>query len=969
MSWPPLRRDLAVRRSRAHRGCHHNLSGAPPRGIAIPTQTVVERDGELTAIAEACAAARAGSGRAVLIEGPAGIGKTELLKAGRSEAQRNDLGLLSAVAGEQERGHPYGVVRQLLERHLVELPDTKRSELFRGAAELAAPIFSEAPAVTSPELGYAVLHGLYWLVANVVSRPYLLVVDDVHWADVPSATWLEYLARRLEGMPLLVLLAVRSGEHRTAPDVLDRLANDGVVRRLQPRPLSEAASGEVIGTALGDRPAPAFVAACHVATGGNPYLLQALAGTLKEQAVEPTDANASRVGEVSPETVERNVLLRLSRLGPDATSIARAIAMLGPLADLHLSARLANMSVPAASSAVDDLIGAGILRLERPLDFDHPLVRSAVVHTIAPADASDLHRRAARLLAAEGFTPDAYADHLAATHHSGDPWTVDRLRAAAAIAQTRGASAGAVTYLQRALAEPPATEDRAGVLLELGTAEALSAMPDALDDLSKAHAALQGRPRAAAALVLSQVLFTADRLTDALVVMRGALEETGGSDPEFEATLLSHAINAARNGLRADVIERLMPRLERLAAAGGFAADAFEAHRSAQATIKCESEAVAALAAERALASGRLLETLRQGDVNYLLACRILILSERHQEAERHLREALHLAQRSGSPVIAGLALVFLSEIATRRGDPTPDADARLAIELPTEQGRLLKAPAAAYIVSALTERGELQEAAELLRRESLDGDLPMAYSSTFLLLPRGRLKLALGEPAAAIDDLMELGRRDDRMGGSNPAIFPWRSSLAQALLQLGERERAASLVEEEVELAKRFGIASAVGVALHGLALVRDGRGVAGLEEATSVLEGSPARLAFARALTDLGAALRRVGRSSEARDKLRLAMDLAHRSGAWVLERRAHAELVAAGARPRRPEIVGPLALTPSERRVALMASEGTSNRDIAEALFVTRRTVEIHLTHAYDKLGVESRQGLAEALQVVR
>jgi DNA-binding CsgD family transcriptional regulator len=148
---------------------------------------------------------------------------------------------------------------------------------------------------------------------------------------------------------------------------------------------------------------------------------------------------------------------------------------------------------------------------------------------------------------------------------------------------------------------------------------------------------------------------------------------------------------------------------------------------------------------------------------------------------------------------------------------------------------------------------------------------------------------------------------------------------MAQALLQLGERERAASLVEEEVGLAS-----------------------------------GS---------LTDLGAALRRVGRTSEARDKLRLAVDLAHRSGAWVLERRAHAELVAAGARPRRREIVGPEALTPSERRVALMASESASNRDIAEALFVTRRTVEIHLTHAYDKLGVESRQGLAVALNVVR
>jgi DNA-binding CsgD family transcriptional regulator len=934
----------------------------------IPTEGMVERDGELRAIAEACAAARAGTGRALVIEGPAGIGKTELLNAARKEARRQGLGLLWAAAGEQERDHPFGVVKQLLERRVLEVSDRVRAGLLRGAAQLAAPIFSDAyPAVVSPEAGHAALHGLYWLVVNLATTPHLLAVDDAHWADVPSAMWIEYLIRRLEGLPLLVMLTVRSGEQRTAPDVLARLEGDALVREIRPPPLSEAATGAVIETSLRSRPSPAFIAACHDATGGNPYLVRALAGKLREQAIDPTDANASRVGEVSPESVERDLVLRLSRLGHDAAALARAIAILGPHAELLRTANLAELDVRSASRAADHLAAAGILRLTRPLDFIHPLVRSAVIHTIMATDASAVHRRAAELLAADGFRPDEYAAHLLATDSSGDPWIVEQLRAAAMIARTRGAPAGAVSYLRRALAEPPPPETRPDVLLELGTAEAQAAMPAALDDLAQAHASLTDRhARAAAALVLSQVLFAADRLTDALTVVQGAIDETGGSDPEIEAILISHAINAARNGLRDDVIAQVMPRLEVLAATGGYAADAFLAHRSAQATIKNESSAVAAEAAERALASGSLLDTLRQGDVNHLLATRILILSEKHEAAERHLHDALNVAQQSGSPVIAGLALVFLSEIATRRGDPSSDADARLALEMPTAQGRLLQAPAAAFIVTAMTERGELREAEELLQRQGLDGDLPWTYSSSFLLFARGCLQLARGQPARALDDLTELGRRDDRMGGSNPAVWPWRSNAAGALLQLGDRARALRLVEEEVELAQRFAVPSAVGIALHRRALIQGGRrGHRGLEEASAILEESPARLAFARSLTDLGAALRRTGRTSEARDKLRRAMDLAHRCGAYVLERRAHAELVAAGARPRRSEILGPAALTPSERRVALMASAGTSNRDIAEALFVTLRTVEIHLTHAYGKLGIDSRRSLAAVL----
>lgn len=141
---------------------------------------------------------------------------------------------------------------------------------------------------------------------------------------------------------------------------------------------------------------------------------------------------------------------------------------------------------------------------------------------------------------------------------------------------------------------------------------------------------------------------------------------------------------------------------------------------------------------------------------------------------------------------------------------------------------------------------------------------------------------------------------------------------------------------------------------------------GLRRLEQAVAKLEGTPRKLDHAHALVEFGAALRRANRRSEAREPLRRGMDVAHRSGARPLAERAREELLACGARPRRLVLSGVESLTASERRVAQMAAEGMSNPEIAQALFVTRKTVETHLGHAYSKLEIGSREELAEALR---
>src|SRR5207248_1082886 len=236
---------------------------------------------------------------------------------------------------------------------------------------------------------------------------------------------------------------------------------------------------------------------------------------------------------------------------------------------------------------------------------------------------------------------------------------------------------------------------------------------------------------------------------------------------------------------------------------------------------------------------------------------------------------------------------------------------------------------------------------------------------NNLLLIARGRLRLAQGRTAEAAEDLLELGRRCDGFTLRNPAAIPWRSHAALAIHHEAPG-RATALADEEAELAATFGAQRALGISLRACGLVRQGaESIERLRQAVEVLRTSPAALELARALVDLGAAERRGGARVSARRSLGEGLDAAAACGSVPLIERARSELVAAGARPRRDRITGRDALTASELRVARMASEGKTNREIAEALWVTLSTVEAHLTRVYRKLDISERAELPDAL----
>jgi DNA-binding CsgD family transcriptional regulator len=269
------------------------------------------------------------------------------------------------------------------------------------------------------------------------------------------------------------------------------------------------------------------------------------------------------------------------------------------------------------------------------------------------------------------------------------------------------------------------------------------------------------------------------------------------------------------------------------------------------------------------------------------------------------------------------------------------------------------------YVLDVLLDRGEVDDAERYLERSGMaDREVGQAIAFDALVHARARLRVARGDLDGARADLVRVVPRRVRWN-TYPTLVP--PVLVAPQLVADDRDAARARVDRTLREARVWGTPRAIGMALRAAGLLEGGgRALELLEESVSVLEASPARLEYARALVDLGAALRRGNRRAAARDPLRRALDVADACGARPLVERARHELRAAGGRPRRPRISGVESLTASERRVAMMAAEGQSNPEIAQALFVTKKTVEAHLGSVYRKLDIGSRTQLAAALR---
>jgi DNA-binding CsgD family transcriptional regulator len=922
---------------------------------------MVERGEELRALDGLLERARLGGGRFVLIEGPAGIGKTSLLDACVERADGLNLQVLRARGDEVAMESPFSAVRELL------WPGVAGSEveLLAGAAQFAAPVFDVAAAAgESRDRVGAVLHGLYWLVANLADRrPLLLVLDDAHWLDPASARFILYLARRIESLPVLLLAAARSGEGADPMGGVPALSAvaDTILR---PSPLSELGAGVLVRRELGPRADDELCRSCREATGGNPFYLQALTAALRTEGGRPTVELARQVRALGTGALGRSLLVRLARLGQECERLAQAVAVLGPDSPLRNAAALAGLGRERAQAAADQLRRVELLASGEGLSFMHPIVHEAVAAELAPSSRASLHLQAAALLVAETAPLDRVATHLLAAEAYGEAWVVEALRRAAREALARGAPEAAVTYLRRAMAEPPGPELRLEVLMELGRAEAELPYGNDLDAYREALMRARGpQQRAEIALELAWGLTAMGRNSDVAALLTGVLSSTEELDPALVERIEGLLIGAGAVDLTMtkpvlNIAARYFDRFER--------SEAFDAVAIAPALAW--TGVVTGLPAAKATELARM--ALRDGRIidfspAYLGASMALFMSDHLEEARDALDAGLEAAQRRGSAPMFVQMSEFRAGVAFRMGDMDVAEDyAQRAYELGTELG--LRHWPMTYFLPILLDRGRADEAMRVIGTLPLGEPELRLWPGVMVLAHRGCGHVMRGDLVAGVADLLDADRLMVAGGCDLGVCVDWVATATPALAALGREDEARALSARELAAAEAFGAPRRYGVALSVCGTLDPGPlGLEQLGEAVARLDATPARLDHARALVNLGVGLRERGESAQARVALAQGLDIAHGCGALALAERAREELVAAGARPRREALSGPGALTPAELRTVRMATEGLTNREIAQALFVSTKTVETHLSHAYAKLGIERRAELPAAL----
>lgn len=874
-----------------------------------------ERENEVIAAQEAVEAICAGGedgegprGGLLFFSAAAGLGKTTVLTEVRRIAAARGCTVLSARGSEQEHTVPFHVVRQLLQPHLASCTEAERREIFGGWYEIAGPavgLFAQQTGTAVPD-PQGVRDGLDWVVTQVAVRraPVVIVLDDAHWGDLESLAWLAAFAVRARDLPVLVVIGYRPDEVPAEARTFRELTDGRGARPIPLHALSPEAVAELVRGSLGAEADDVFCHECWVVTGGNPYEAVELMAKVQDRGLAPDAESASLLRELGAGARGTGLVKRLERLGHAAVRLAWAAAVLGTEISAELAATVAGLPPAETRSAVDRLRLARILTGTRTLEFIHPLIATAVYQAIPPTTRTALHGQAAWAVADAGLGITAAARHLLETHPEGDPHTVRQLRAAARENLRLGAPDAARRCLERALREPPAPEDRAGVLYELGCSALLTAPATTVNHLTAAleQPFLDAELRENATFRLAQAFGHNDELARAAAVVgaEAARSQSPRARLRLQAAHQLWLVFDAHETQASDRSRRLAQLVEDLP---GQAIEerALLCLRTWDAMLRGEPAADTLTIAARAMG-------LSYTDPDWgfelpSLTALSYMYADECDRAEELFSSAIAECEQvgwSGAHLSFGFTLLGLVRL--RRGMlAEAEQCAREGVRLAERVGDRVPARwyAVGLLLDVLLSRGCLEEALHVARTYDFAPPYLNAVVFPDSQTVYGRLLLARGLRKEAEAQLTAAGARLEAKSVLNPTWCPWAGHLALAVAGEDPR-RARSLTARMLRRAEHYGTPTAIGEALSfSAAVAEDGQALPLRERAVRVLRRSPSRHVYAEALIDLGAELARAGHADRATGLLAEGTELADRCGAGRLAERGRAEMAGAGPR----------------------------------------------------------------------
>jgi DNA-binding CsgD family transcriptional regulator len=932
----------------------------------------VARDDEFAILQELLADCLRSRSRVAVISGGVATGKTTLLRAFGERAKDSGFIFLSAVASATEGNVALGMLEQLFCSPDLPGPSTVNAAQWLDVSASVSPVYEVAPGANTGQIAPPAFRGLREVVRELAEhQPVVIGIDDMHYADETSLRCLLYLLRRLRAAPVLIVLTECPRPRAEKAPLLNEFLRMPHCRQIKLEPLSTAGVSALLAKELPERSggegdhhiaqrlAPAF----HAASAGHPALVHALIDDYLS-APEPADGEL-----LAGAAFGQAVLDFLYRHEPPVMEVAQAIAILPEAAPLKLLGRLTDIDVGSAAQAVNTLTNAGILASG---NFRHHALRTAVVDGIPPDRRRALHGRAANLLYSEGAPPEKVAVHIVATGDNAAPWVIPVLQEAAERALAADDLSTGISYLRTAYQLCEDKSRRLAISSALADAEWRVDPAAALRHLPEfntaAHEGLLD-VRDAATPVTS--LLWHGRVPEALGIIDELAQKQQGTADQLAATSVD--LDTPRLWLSYLYPEwsKDVTAPEKARASHDPAPLVIDPARH-EATVLLgdllngdEDEALVLAEAilERSHLDHKTLAPLT-------IALAALTYNDRLGRAATWCDAFLDEAESRRSPTWRALFMAVRSMIYFRQGALVAAekyADAAMQLIPPKSWGVAIGLPLASQVL-ARTSLGKVQHAAEDLGNITVPEAMFQTPMGLHYLYARGQHYLAAHHFHAALHDFCACGQLADSWGSDPLTVEPWRVGAAEAHLMLGDTRQARHLVDEQLALADP-GQARTRGISLRIRAATDDlqSRGSL-LRESVELLQSCGDRLELSRAFADLGDTYRRLGENEWARAMSRKAHILAGQCKADTEEEVSakggdNATLSDSDGDRTRGGLV--IQLSDAERRVAALAADGYTNREISRKLFITVSTVEQHLTKIYRKLNVK-RFDLQSALR---